>query len=300
MFDKLGIVTNIWAKCMASGEDFIALARQFGDHGFKHMEVREGDYLRRSQFGNFVGELEAAMGRYTDAQWKTICDAMWRGEEWTRIVHDSDKVLFQQARAFVTQVQDLTLSYAMSHPWLTKPQDVNADNRTITQAKKFAYLLCPNGARLRLVDPSTEGEIQPEVAIENVKRYRSLLPDYPMTFAVENARQSATLTLELARRGGALLTYDEANTYRNDGTTLNPPEAFWGDVKMEELTSVHFKQKTAEGVLSQVQAGFVDFAAIARRLAQGDYKGDQLLENTPTMNALDDALRSRDYLSRLL
>jgi len=80
-----------------------------------------------------------------------------------------------------------------------------------------------------------------------------------VVFAVENALQPATVTLDLAVQGGALLTYDEANTYRPDGTTLNVPEAFWNAVEMENLTSVHFKQKTADGVLSQVGDGFVDF-----------------------------------------
>ena len=45
-----------------------------------------------------------------------------------------------------------------------------------------------------------------------------------MIFAVENARQTATLTLKLAVAGGAKLTYDETNTYRADGTTLNAPD----------------------------------------------------------------------------
>ena len=35
---------------------------QFGDHGFKDMEVREGDYLRNSEFGGLIGEIETANG----------------------------------------------------------------------------------------------------------------------------------------------------------------------------------------------------------------------------------------------
>ena len=69
---------------------------------------------------------------------------------------------------------------------------------------------------------------------------------------------------------------------------------------MENLTSVHFKQKTADGVLSQVGDGYVDFEAIGRRLVAGDYKGDLLLENTPTDRPLEDAILSREYLSSLL
>jgi sugar phosphate isomerase/epimerase len=308
MFEKLGVVTNIWAKRMEDGDSFAALARRFGDHGFKDMEVRDGDYLRNSNFGVLIREIEMAMSRYTDVQWKQTCEAVWAGEGWRGEVQASDRDLFQRARDFVEQVGDLVLSYAVSHPWLSPPENIEADNQKIVRAKKLAYLLRPRGARLRLVDLTTagacpepeRGEIDPEAAVANVQRYRSLAPDYPMAFAVENARQPATLTLGVAVRGGALLTYDEANTYREDGATLNPPETFWDAVKMENLTSVHFKQKTAAGVLSQVGDGFVDFAAMARRLAAGSYKGDLLLENTPTAHPLEDAIRSRDYLSRLL
>ena len=61
LFEKLGIVTNIWTKRMEGGDRFEDLARQFGDQGFKDMEVREGDYLRNSEFGSLIGEIEASM-----------------------------------------------------------------------------------------------------------------------------------------------------------------------------------------------------------------------------------------------
>ena len=129
---------------------------------------------------------------------------------------------------------------------------VKADAQQIIKSKKLAYLLCPKRPRLRLVDLETEGDIDEFAAIANLKHHAALLPDYPMIFAVENARQTATLTLKLAVAGGAKLTYDETNTYRANGTTLNPPDEFWSAVKIEDLTSVHFKQKTEDGVLSEV------------------------------------------------
>ena len=121
-----------------------------------------------------------------------------------------------------------------------------------------------------------------------------------MIFAVENARQPATLTLKLAVAGGAKLTYDETNTYRADGTTLNDPTEFWAAVKMTDLTSVHFKQKTEAGVLSAVGDGYVNFRAIAAHLQTRGYTGDLLLENTPTAHSLRDALRSRAYLCNMV
>ena len=300
LFEKLGIVTNIWTKRIDGGDRFEDLARQFGDHGFKDMEVREGDYLRNSEFGALIGEVEAAMGCYTDEQWKAICDATWEGGQ-DPAVTAGDSALFARVSTFVEQARDLTLSYAMSHSWLAAPDDLEADSQQIIQAKKLAYLLCPANARLRIVGLApTGGKMDPQAAVANVERYRSLLPNCPMVFAVENSRQPATFTLDLAVQGGALLTYDEANTYRDDGTTLNPPEEFWGAVKMEDLTSVHFKQRTVDGVLAQVGDGFVDFEAIGKRLEAGDYKGDLLLENTPTDQPLEDAISSRVYLSSLL
>ena len=295
MFEKLGIVTNIWSAEMESGARFDELIVEFGANGFKDMEVREGDYLRNSEFGERIERLESAMADYTDAEYKTICDAIW-GKQPYETKHAT---LFTEIAAFIEKASGLTLSYAMSHPWLSSPKDSEADTQQIVKAKKLAYLLCPAQPRLRLVDLDTEGDIDASAAIANLKRYDALLPDFPMVFAVENARQTATLTLKLAVAGGAKLTYDETNTYRADGTTVNPPDEFWGAVKMTDLTSVHFKQKTEDGVLSEVGDGFVDFRAIAECLKTQDYTGDLLLENTPTAHSLQDALRSREYLLNL-
>ena len=296
MFEKLGIVTNIWTQRVDSGDPFDDLVVQFGANGFKDMEVREGDYLRNSSFGEMVQALEAAMGSYTDEQWKGFCESVWQAQNLSNRIKAEHRSLFNRVGEFVAKVSDLTLSYAMSHAWLSEPPDLDADNQRLCTAKKLAYLLCPHHARLRLVDSVSTGEIDAQTAIANVKRHRSLLPTYPMVFAVENARQSATFTLNLAVQGGAALTYDEANTYRPDGTTLNAPDAFWNAVKYPNLTSVHIKQKTADGVLSQVGDGFVDFRAIIRRLKANQYKGDLLLENAPTDQPLEDAIKSREYL----
>ena len=187
--------------------------------GLRDMEVREGDYLRNSEFGGLIQQLESAMLAYTDAEFKTICDAAWTGQ-----VHEVEHpTLFEAVASFAEKASELTLSYAMSHPWLSATDDREADTQQILKAKKLAYLLCPARPRLRLVDLDSEGEINEPAAIANLKHYSALLPDYPMIFAIENARQTATLTLKLAVAGGAKLTYDETNTYRADGTTVNSP-----------------------------------------------------------------------------
>ena len=262
MFEKIGIVTNIWTEEINNGARFDDLMVAFGANGFRDMEVREGDYLRNSEFGELIQQLESAMLEYTDSEFRTICDAVWNGQA-QETKHSS---LFEAVASFAEKASGLTLSYAMSHPWLSAPNDEEADTQQIISAKKLAYLLCPRRPRLRLVDLNTEGEIDEAAAIANLKHYSALLPDYPMIFAVENARQTATLTLKLAVAGGAKLTYDETNTYNADGTTVNPPDEFWGAVEMEDLTSVHFKQRTEDGVLSVVGDGFVDFGAIAEHL----------------------------------
>ena len=295
MFEKLGIVTNIWTQEIENGARFDELMVEFGANGFKDMEVREGDYLRNSEFGDLIQQLESAMPAYTDTEFRAICDAVWAG----RSYETKHLTLFEEATRFAQKASGLTLSYAMSHPWLSLPNDSETDTQQIVSAKKLAYLLCPARPRLRLVDLDSEGDIDESAAVTNLKRYKALLPDYPMIFAVENARQTATLTLKLAIASGAKLTYDETNTYRADGTTVNPPEEFWGAVKMEDLTSVHFKQKTEDGVLPEVGDGFVDFRAIAEYLKTRHYTGDLLLENTPTAHSLQDAVRSREYLLSL-
>lgn len=299
MFERLGVVTNIWAKEIENGARFDDLMVEFGENGFRDMEVREGDYLRASEFGSLIQELEAAMPDYTDAAFKTICDAVWysiQKKGGFDPINTKHLKLFEQVVNFVQKAARLTLSYAMSHPWLSKPNDLQEDTQKVIVAKKLAYLLCPSQARLRLVDLDTEGEIDVNAAIDNLKRYNALLPRYPMTFAVENARQSAVLTLQLAAEGGAKLTYDETNTYLADGTTLNPPNDFWSNVKMDDLTSVHFKQKTESGVLTEVSDGYVDFKTIKQHLQSRNYAGDLLLENTPTEHSLTNALNSREYL----
>ena len=292
MFEKLGIVTNIWAEEIEKGARFDDLVVEFSANGFKDMEVREGDYLRNSEFGGLIQHIESAMPAYTDIGFKTVCNAIWTQKPFQTEHH----ALFEVFAAFAQKADGLTLSYAIAHPWLSSPVDSEADTQHIIKAKKLAYLLCPQRPRLRLVDLDTEGEIDESAAIANLKHYAALLPEYPMIFAVENARQTATLTLKLAVAGGAKLTYDETNTYRADGTPINPPAEFWGAVKMTDLTSVHFKQKTEAGVLSEVGEGYVNFRAIAGHLKTLGYTGDLLLENTPTAHSLQDALRSRDYL----
>lgn len=298
MYEKLGIVTNIWAKEIENGARFDDLMVQFGEEGFRDMEVREGDYLRNSDFGLLITELEESISAYTDAEFKSICDAVWNDTALDGFNLNGTKhpKLFEEIAGFVQKTAGLTLSYAMSHPWLSAPNNLQADNQKIVIAKKLAYLLCPARARLRLVDLDTEGEIEESVAIDNLKRYNILLPEYPMIFAVENARQSAILALKLAVAGGAKLTYDETNTYLADGSTSNPPKDFWKEVKMDNLTSVHFKQKTDVGVLSVVGDGYVDFRSISQHLQAGNYTGDLLLENAPTTHSLTDALNSREYL----
>ena len=149
MFEKLGIVTNIWSEEVENGARFDELMVEFGANGFKDMEVREGDYLRNSEFGKLIQHLESVMPAYTDAEYKTICDAVWTEQPY-ETKHPS---LFAEVTSFVQKASGLTLSYAMSHPWLSSPKDSEADTQQIVRAKKLAYLLCPGRPRLRLVDP---------------------------------------------------------------------------------------------------------------------------------------------------
>ena len=296
MFEKLGIVSNIWATVIEGGARFEDLVAEFARNGFKDVEIRDGDYLRNSEFGDFIHKIETAMSRYSDEEWKIISEKIHVGKGWDDIVKEEDRSLLDRVGEFVHLAEGLVITYAMQYPWLTRPRDVKADNERIIQAIKLSYLFCPEQARLRFVAINPVSEIDSSVTTANLERYRSLLPDYPVVLAVENARQSAPLTLDLAIQGGALFAYDEANIYGTDGTALNPPEEFWNSVKVENLTSVHLKQKRAEGVLPQLEEGFVDFPAMIPRLRELGYAGDLLIENSPTDEPLEDALRSREFI----
>ena len=148
------------------------------------------------------------------------------------------------------------------------------------------------------MDPTSPPEIETDAARSNIDRYYHLSPR--TTFAVENAIQPATEILDLIQDTGTVLTYDEANVYQPDGSVKDDLAAFWQQVEMADLTSVHFKQKTEAGVLTEVSDGWVDFGAILQRLHQDGYTGDLLLENTPSDDPLTDAVNSRDYLKGLL
>jgi len=112
MFEKLGIVTNIWAEEIENGARFAELMVEFGANGFKDMEVREGDYLRNSEFGQLIQELEAAMPAYTDTEFRTICDAVGT-EQLDQTKHGP---IFEEIATFTEKASGLRLSYAMSHP----------------------------------------------------------------------------------------------------------------------------------------------------------------------------------------
>ena len=299
MFDKLGIVTNIWAHRLEAGDRFEDLEAVFRKNGFQHMELRDGDYLRHTEFGEFLGKIEAAMAHYSDDQWKTICDTLANIQPCGDLLKPEDLSLFSKMGEFKEKTSNIVFSYAMAHPWHVLPENAEADNHRIVQAKKLAYFLYPDQARLRLVDPEFGGEVDTASTVANLKRYLGVLFNYPLILAVENAQKPATVTLDLALKGGVKLAYDEANTFGDDGEALNPPDAFWDAVGMDVLTSVHIKQRTAAGISTQIDDGYVDFRVILSRLKTGGYAGDLLLENAPTDDPLQDAIKSREFLSSI-
>ncbi len=297
MFEKLGVVTNSWAKSMEDGTRFEDLVALFARNGFRHLEVRDGDYLRRSEFGRFIHEIEEASAGYSHPDWRRICEEIHTTKVPDAAVKEEHRSVFDRLINFFQMSQGVVFSYALSYPWLTRPASIEADNDLIARAIQLAYLLCPQQARLRLVALDPVDPVDEQTATSNLKRYRSLLPDYPVILAVENALQPAPLILELAIAGGALLAYDEANNYHSDGRALNAPEEFWHAVKLENLASIHLKQKTPEGVLARLGDGFVDIAALIERLRNCGYSGDLLLEYLPTDQPLADAIQSRTFLS---
>jgi sugar phosphate isomerase/epimerase len=296
MFEKLGIVTNIWTKRLEAGDRFEDLVEIFYKNGFRYMELRDSDEFRNNEFGQFLQAIETAMEGYTDAQWKAICDGRDRLKTSADRYDAKDRELFHRVADFAALTKDIVFTYAIPHAWMTAPDAIAADDRRVIRAKKLAYLLCPTDARLRFVDPEFDGPVAEAETIANLKRYKDLLHDFPMVLCVENALLPATLTLNLAVKGGVLLAYDEANIYAEDGEPLNPPAQFWDAVSIETLACVHIKQKTADGVSPVIGDGYVDFKNILNHLKAAGYTGDLLFENAPSNRSLEDTLRSRDYL----
>ncbi len=299
MLEKLGIVTNIWTRRLEAGDRFEDLVGSFSHKGFMHMELRDSDDFRSHDFGQFLHDIEAAMDRYTDKEWKTICDHKDQLASRESLYRAQDRTLFCRVAEFGSLTRGIRLSYAIPHPWMIAPDQIEPDNRRIIQAKKLAYLFCPAEARLRLVDPDFKGPAVESETIANLKRYDGLLGDFPVRLCVENAHLAAPLTLDLAVKGGVGLAYDEANIYDTTGGTLNLPEDFWKALPSETLISVHIKQKSADGISSRIGDGYVDFITILTHLKDGGYSGDLLFENAPSDQPLQDALRSREYIAEL-
>jgi sugar phosphate isomerase/epimerase len=294
--EKLGVVSNIWAKCLSAGDRFEDLALRFGKEGFSDIEIRDGDYLRNSEFGVFLCKILEISESYPAAEWKVVCEVLSSGGNPVEVIRSVDRPFFEQIRRFKEKTSDVTLTYAIQHPWLSRQDDEEANDRRIISAKKFAFLLCPGCARMRLVDAGSPERIDASAAAANLARYRSLASELPVIHAVENSRQSALLTLKIAAGAGFFMAYDEANLFLPDDRLLEPPERFWESLDPRSLVSVHLKQKSAEGVLPHLGPGRVDLSGILSRVQKLSFTGDLLLENAASENPLQEAKISRDYL----
>jgi len=297
MFDKLGIVTNCLARRLAHNDGFENLIEAFVQHGFMHIEIRDGDYLRNSDFGKVLEGLETALQHYSDREWQGLCVAIHDGkshqvpglqarEQWS--INTIDRLLKQNP--------DIVLSYAMAHPWTRPPENRTEDDRCIIQAKKIAYLLSPAKARLRLVDMNAKTPLDNNAAVFNLQRYRDLAPECPLALAVENSALPAHEILDLADQSDVHLAYDEANIFYPDGTPMGDPERFWERVTAHRLISVHLKQINHHGVLASLGEGFVDLPRLVNRLSELPHEGDWLLEYQATDQPIQDAIHSREIL----
>ncbi|KAJ9446360.1 hypothetical protein DIPPA_54342 [Diplonema papillatum] len=311
MLRRLGYVSNILAARMQTGEPMERLFKQFSDKGFKEVEIRDGEYLRSSAFGNFLGQLEELSRTYSTAEWRELA----------LLVHtDADPflntLLGEQQRDYLAaakqyaqlvRLEGLTVTYAVAYPWLERsqndPNSANRDREWVATCKKIAFMLNPAGARLRFVDPDYDGEVDTDRATEILKDLRANCNGLPVLLAVENAKIPATTTFDLCSHAGVKLTYDAANTYATSGQALNTDDEIWAKLQsnIDVVTSVHFKQMTAAGILpSLVEPGFVDLWRMLTELRSLSFSGDLLLENAPSDDPLKEAIASREHLISLV
>jgi len=294
--EKLGVVSNIWAKRLSAGDRFEDLALRFGKEGFSDIEIRDGDYLRKSEFGVFLSEIEKISEPYPAAEWKEVCEALSFGKHPAEAIRPMDRSLFERIRRFKEKTSGITFTYALQHPWLSRPDDEEANDRRIISAKKIAFLFSSSCARMRLVDLCSPEPLDASAAAANLEHYRSLASELPVIHTVENSRLSALLTLKIAARAGFFMAYDEANLFLPGDRILEPPERFWESLDPRSLVSVHFKQKSAGEVLPHLCPGRVDLSGILSRIRKLSFTGDLLLETAESENPLQEAKMSRDYL----
>ncbi len=299
MFERLGIITNCWRKSLERGEQFEDLVEAFCRKGFREIEIRDGDYLRQSSVGPFLNEIEKIIPEYDPAEWREISDRIHERGGWQQLVHPMDLPRLKEAERLVDRTKGAFFSYAITHPWLSRRTDIDVDNRLVTAGFGFAYLMNPRCPRFRLVSLEPIEDLDAEAAVKNLVRYGELAREARAEFTVENARHAADVIHRLALSGGALLTYDEANNYRLDGTELSNSRKFRLGLRKEDLASVHMKQKGEEGVSPHVHDGYVDLGGVLAHLREIGYSGDLLLEFAPTDDPLAVAVESRDYLNRM-
>jgi sugar phosphate isomerase/epimerase len=294
--EKLGVVSTIWAKRLSAGERFEDLALCFGREGFSDIEIRDGDYLRNSDFGGFLSEIEKVSEQYPAAAWKGACEALSSGGNLATAIRPADRPFFERVRRFQEKTESITFTYALQHPWLSRPDDQETHDRLIVAAKKLAFLFSSRCARIRLVDLCSQEPIDTSAAAANLDRYHSLAGELPVVQAVENSNQPALFTWKIAAGVGFFMVYDEANLYLPGGRILEPPVRFWESLAPRSLVSVHLKQKLAEEVLPHLGPGRVDLAGILSWVRKISFSGDLLLENAASENPLQEAERSRNYL----
>lgn len=297
MFDKLGIVSNCLARRLAHNDGFEKLIEDFVQNGFLHIEIRDGDYLRDSDFGEILQGLETALQHYSDREWQGLCDGIHGGNSHQLSgLKTRDRWSFNHVDRLLKQHPEIVLSYAIAHPWTRPPENRSDDDRCIIRALKIAYLLSPTKARLRLVDMNAETPLDKKAAVFNLQRYRALTPEFPVALAVENSALPAHVILDLAAQSDVHLAYDEANVFYPDGTPMGNNEQFWERVTAHRLISVHLKQKNHHGVLARLGEGFVDLPMLVNRLSELSYEGDWLLEYQATDQPVQDAIHSRKVL----
>lgn len=297
MFDKLGIVSNCLARRLAHNDGFEKLIEDFVQNGFLHIEIRDGDYLRDSDFGEILQGLETASQHYSDREWQGLCEDIHGGNSHQLSgLQTRDRWSFNHIDRLLKQNPEIVLSYAIAHPWTRPPENRSDDDRCIIRALKIAYLLSPTKARLRLVDMNAETPLDKKAAVFNLQRYRALTPECPVALAVENSALPAHVILDLAAQGDIHLAYDEANVFYPDGTPMGNNEQFWERVTAHRLISVHLKQKNHHGVLARLGEGFVDLSMLVNRLSELSYEGDWLLEYQATDQPVQDAIHSREVL----
>ena len=266
-----GIVSNCWRAQLEQGTDLSALVDQSRTFGYRAIELRQ-----------------TCLGRFESHDHLPDAEAL---------------------RALPQQFPSMQFDLAVAVPFMDP--DYTGDDRLFEAGFCGARALAGEGVpHLRLVDLITpaeklDGAQAEELAAGFVRLARRVI-SAGGRLSIEHAAQPWGLFRDAFRDARGLLDddaeqllicYDPVNLLA--AFDKPDPVAATQSLLADELSMVHFKQRRAEGPLTRVESGQIDWASQVAALQAMDYHGPALFEIEPHAQIWQHLSDSRAYLESL-